>query len=65
MSSVRLPAILAVAALLSSTASVCAAECGNDLATFLQGIKTEAVASGIAPEAVDKALAVPRSTRRC
>ncbi|HWU64663.1 MAG TPA: lytic murein transglycosylase [Ensifer sp.] len=57
MSSVRLPALLAVAALLSSTASGYAAECGNDLATFLKGIKTEAIASGIAPEAVDKALA--------
>ncbi|MCD2173082.1 lytic murein transglycosylase [Rhizobium sp. C4] len=42
---------------MSSTASGYAAECGSDLSTFLQGIKTEAVASGIAPEAVDKALA--------
>ncbi len=57
MSSVRLPALLAAAALLSSTASGHAAECGNDLSTFLAGIETEAVASGIAPEAVDKALA--------
>jgi lytic murein transglycosylase len=57
MSPVRLPALLAVATLLSSTASGYAAECGTDLATFLQGVKTEAVASGIAPDAVDKALA--------
>ncbi|MCD2176519.1 lytic murein transglycosylase [Rhizobium sp. C1] len=57
MSSVRLPALIAVATLLSSTASAYAAECGADLATFLQGVKTEAVASGIAPAAVDKALA--------
>ena len=49
---------LFAAALLISTAPLAnATECDGDLATFLAGVKTEAVASGIAPEAVDKALA--------
>ena len=57
MMSARLSALLAALVLASSTTAAGAAECGGDLSTFLQGIKTEAVASGIAPDAVDKALA--------
>lgn len=34
-----------------------AAPCGGDLASFLQGVKAEAIAKGIPAEAVDRALA--------
>ncbi|MCV9961044.1 lytic murein transglycosylase [Pararhizobium sp. BT-229] len=34
-----------------------AAACGGDLATFLQGVKAEAIAKGIPADAVDRALA--------
>ncbi len=37
--------------------SAAAQSCGGDLATFLEGVKQEAVAAGVSPEAVDRTLA--------
>ncbi len=42
---------------LAQQAAAPAAPCGGDLATFLQGVKAEAIAKGIPAEAVDRALA--------
>jgi len=42
---------------LAQQAAAPAAPCGGDLASFLQGVKTEAIAKGIPAEAVDRALA--------
>lgn len=52
----RRSVLLAASLFLASSTMGRAAECGSDLATFLQGVKAEAVAQGIAPDAVDKAL---------
>ena len=41
-----------------------AAPCGGDLSTFLAGVKTEAIASGISPQAVDEALAGAQIDRK-
>jgi lytic murein transglycosylase len=41
-----------------------AAPCGGDLSAFLAGVKTEAVASGIPPQAVDEALAGAQIDRK-
>ncbi|MBW9062523.1 lytic murein transglycosylase [Rhizobium herbae] len=42
---------------LAQQATAPAAPCGGDLASFLQGVKAEAIAKGIPAEAVDRALA--------
>lgn len=53
------PACLALglAALLATTANAQTVACGGDLATFLQGVKAEAVSMGVPAAAADKALA--------
>ena len=56
MTPARVSLATTITVLLALAPSAHAAECGGDLQTFLQGVKTEAVASGIAPAAVDKAL---------
>lgn len=43
--------------LLASTSMAWAQQCGGDLPQFLEGVKAEAVAKGIAPDVVDHALA--------
>ncbi|WP_349434911.1 lytic murein transglycosylase [Pararhizobium sp. A13] len=48
--------LLASSALAQQTVAP-AAPCGGDLASFLQGVKAEAIAKGIPAEAVDRALA--------
>ncbi|MFN3636448.1 MAG: lytic transglycosylase domain-containing protein, partial [Rhizobium rhizophilum] len=49
---------LPLALLLATTGLVQAQQqCGGDLATFLEGVKAESIASGTPPEIVDKALA--------
>ncbi len=53
----RLSPVLALSALLATTALAGAAECGGDLGAFLAGVKAEAVAAGASPQAADAALA--------
>ncbi|HCL65476.1 MAG TPA: lytic murein transglycosylase, partial [Rhizobium sp.] len=53
----RLSPILALSALLATTAMAGAAECGGDLGEFLAGVKAEAVAAGASPQAAEAALA--------
>lgn len=53
----RLTTIVTLASLLASTAVAGAAECGGDLAAFLEGVKAEVVSNGASPDAADRALA--------
>jgi lytic murein transglycosylase len=54
-----------LSSILSGTAMAeSAAPCGGDLNTFLAGVKAEAVASGVAPQAVDEALAGAQIDRK-
>ncbi|MHB0953912.1 MAG: lytic murein transglycosylase [Allorhizobium sp.] len=53
----RLSPVLALSALLATTAVAGAAECGGDLGEFLAGVKAEAVAAGASPQAAEAALA--------
>lgn len=48
---------LPLALLLASTGLTQAQQCGGDLASFLEGVKAEAVAAGTPPEIADRALA--------
>jgi lytic murein transglycosylase len=60
MLSARMSIATTAAVLLSIATTSNAAECGGDLRTFLDGVKTEAIATGISADAVDKALSNAR-----
>lgn len=47
---------LAFALTSSLAAPVAAQQCGGDLASFLEGVKSEAIANGASPQAADRAL---------
>ena len=54
----RIALAMCLTSLLATTAA--AQSCGGDLATFLEGVKQEALAAGVSPEAVDRTLAGAR-----
>lgn len=54
----RIALAMCLTSLLATTAA--AQSCGGDLATFLEGVKQEAVAAGVSPEAVGRTLAGAR-----